>query len=346
MVGQLGGWSVSWQGVSTSGHDCCEGPPGQIPPGTTVVQGIQNVDPSVTFAASRDIAVADADSADVIVAVVGELAYAEGFGDDPAPALPPDQKILLAALEATGKPVIVVVMAGRPLGLGASNEQHASAILMAWQGGTETGQAVADVVFGAVNPSGKLPVSWPTDADRRAPFGPAGDSNGVASSPVGDQPKFFDQFPSTSAGTGSDYNPLFSFGFGLSYTTFSVDGLAVSSPTGSDGTVTATFSVTNTGGRDGTDVVPVFVHQQTSQVVVPPHRLVGFARVELEPGEARTVNVDFPLSKLAVTPGDIDSSAAPEIQSGVYTVEVPTQPQPNDLFPESSPPLQTNFTAR
>ncbi len=163
---------------------------------------------------------------------------------------------------------------------------------------------------------------------------------------MGDQPKFFDQFPSTSAGTGSDYNPLFSFGFGLSYTTFSVDGLAVSSPTGSDGTVTATFSVTNTGGRDGTDVVPVFVHQQTSQVVVPPHRLVGFARVELEPGEARTVNVDFPLSKLAVTPGDIDSSAAPEIQSGVYTVEVPTQPQPNDLFPESSPPLQTNFTAR
>ena len=131
MVGQLGGWSVSWQGVSTSGHDCCEGPPGQIPPGTTVVQGIQNVDPSVTFAASRDIAVAHADSADVIVAVVGELAYAEGLGDDPAPALPPDQKNLLAALEATGKPVIVVVVAGRPRGLGAGNEQHASAILMA-----------------------------------------------------------------------------------------------------------------------------------------------------------------------------------------------------------------------
>jgi hypothetical protein len=79
---------------------------------------------------------------------------------------------------------------------------------------------------------------------------------------------------------------------------------------------------------------------------VPPHRLGGFARVELAPGEARTVTVDFPLSKLAVTPGDIDSSAAPEIQSGVYTVEVPTQPQPNNLFPESSPPLRADFTVR
>jgi beta-glucosidase len=344
MVGQLGGWSVSWQGLSTSGHNCCEGPPGQTPPGTTVLQGVRSISPSATFAVSQDQAVAAAGGADVIVAVVGELAYAEGLGDDPAPALPPDQKALLAALEATGKPVVVVVMAGRPLGLGPSNERNAMAIVMAYQGGTETGQAVAEVIFGAVNPSGKLPVSWPTDADARAPFGRDGDFNGRAASPPGDQPKVFDQFPSTSSGTGSGYNPLFSFGFGMSYTTFSVADLRVTAPAGVDGSVGVTFSVSNTGGWAGTEVVPVFVHQATSPILVPPHRLVAFAREDLQPGESRTVNLVFPLSRLAITPGDIDSSAPPAIERGVYTVEVPTRPEPNDLFPSSSPPLHADFT--
>jgi beta-glucosidase len=343
MVGQLGGWSVSWQGVSTSGHGCCEGPPGQIPPGTTVLQGIRNLDSAVTFASSEEQAVADGVGADIIVAVVGELAYAEGVGDDPAPALPPAQKALLSALESTGVPVIVVVMAGRPLGLGASNEQNANAILMAYQGGTETGQAVADVLFGVVNPGGHLPVSWPTDAETRAPFGIGSDYNGRAASPLGDQPKFFDQLPSTSLGTSTDYNPLFSFGFGQSYTTFSVDGLGVSSPARADGSVTATFTVTNTGGRAGAEVVPVFVHQTISQIVVPRHRLVGFTRVELEPGESRTVKIEFPVSRLAITPGDVDASASPKVERGVYTVEVPTKPEPNELFPDFSPPLRADF---
>jgi beta-glucosidase len=346
MVGQLGGWSVAWLGVWTSGHTCCEGPAGQVPPGTTVLQGLRSIQPAVTFAASQNDALAAAGGADVIVAVVGELAYAEGYGDNPAPALAPAQRDLLTALEGTGKPVIVVVLAGRPLGLGARNEQNASAILMAYQGGTETGQAVADAIFGTINPSGKLPVSWPTAVETRAPFGPEGDSNGRAASPLGDQPKFFDQLPSTSTGTGNDYNPLFSFGFGLSYTTFGVSGVVVSGPSSADRPVSVTFTVTNTGARAGADVVPVFVHQATSQIVVPPHRLVGFARVELAPGESRTVDVDFPLSRLAVTRGDIDASAPPEVERGAYTVEVPTQPAPNDLFPSSSPPLQANFTVR
>ncbi len=275
--------------------------------------------------------------------MVGELAYAEGLGDDPAPALPPDQKALLAALESTGRPVVVVVMAGRPLGLGVTNERNATAIMMAYQGGTETGQAVADVIFGIVNPSGKLPVSWPTDADARAPFGANGDFNGRAASPPGDQPKVFDQFPSTSSGTGNGYNPLFSFGFGLSYTTFSVADLRVTAPARADGSVGVTFTVSNTGGVAGTYVVPAFVHQATSAILVPPHRLVSFARVNLEPSESRTVNLEFPVSRLAITPGDIDSFALPKVEGGVYTVEVPTQEEPNDLFPSSSPPLHADF---
>jgi beta-glucosidase len=352
MVGQLGGWSVSWQGVSTSGHVCCEGPPGQIPPGTTVRKAFEAVDPNTTFVSvsagvtppETSAAVNAAGGSDVVVLVAGELAYAEGIGDNPAPALSPGQKALLTALEGTGKPVVVVVMAGRPIGLGASNEQNANAILMAYQGGTEAGQAVADVIFGDVNPSGKLPISWPTDADTRAPFGPGGDFNGNAPSPLGDQPKFFDQLPSTSSGTGNAYNPLFSFGFGLSYTTFSTGGLSISGPSGSERTMTASFTVTNTGGRAGTDIVPVFVHQAVSRVVVPPHRLVGFGRVTLEPGQSQIVRVEFPLSTLAVTPGDIEDTAKPEVERGTYTLEVPTQVQPNNLFPNQSPPLRVDFS--
>ena len=104
-----------------------------------------------------------------------------------------------------------------------------------------------------------------------------------------------------------------------------------------------TFTVSNTGGVAGTYVAPAFVHQATSSILVPPHRLVSFARVNLEPSESRTINLEFPVSRLAITPGDIDSSALPKVEGGVYTVEVPTQAEPNDLFPSSSPPLHADF---
>ncbi len=120
MTNQLGGWSVSWQGVFGAGHVCCMGPANQIPPGTTVLRGLQAADPNVTFAPDQASAVAAAARRDAVVVVVGEKAYAEGLGDNPAPALTADQKALISALEATGKPVIVVVIAGRPLGLGTA----------------------------------------------------------------------------------------------------------------------------------------------------------------------------------------------------------------------------------
>jgi beta-glucosidase len=107
-----------------------------------------------------------------------------------------------------------------------------------------------------------------------------------------------------------------------------------------------TFTISNTGGRAGAEVVPVFVHQTPIQIVVPPHRLVAFARVELDPGESRTVNVEFPVSRVALTPGDIDASAPPEVQRGVYTLDVPTKPEPNDRFPSPSPPLEADVNVR
>jgi beta-glucosidase len=318
MTFQVGGWSVSWQGPHTSGHVCCEGPPGQIPPGTTVLKGLQDGDPNVTFASDQATAVADAASADAVVVAVGEKAYAEGLGDNPSPQLTPDQQSLVSALEQTGKPVIVVVVAGRPLGLGPA--EQANAVLMAYQGSTEAGQAVADVIFGKVNPSGKLPVTWPSDA-----AAPDGDFNGGAPSPLGDQPKFFDQLPGTNFGQGSGYNPLYPFAFGLSYTTFNVTGLSAPASVSRTGTMTATFTVSNTGSVAGTDVVPVYVHQPVSVVTVPNQRLVGFARVTLSPGQTKTVHVAFRVSQqLAVTPGDINGAASPQVELGAYQVQIGT----------------------
>ncbi|HEX4661491.1 MAG TPA: glycoside hydrolase family 3 N-terminal domain-containing protein [Streptosporangiaceae bacterium] len=317
MTNQLGGWSVSWQGVFGAGHVCCMGPANQIPPGTTVLKGLQAEDPNVTFAPDQSTAVSDAASADAVVVAVGEKAYAEGLGDNPAPALAPDQKALISALEATGKPVIVVVIAGRPLGLGPA--ETANGVLMAYQGSTEAGTAVADAIFGKIDPSGKLPVTWPSDA-----AAPGGDFNGGAPSPLGDEPKVFDQLANTGSGQGHGYNPLYPFAFGLSYTTFAVSGLSATGSVSSDGTVKATFTVSNTGTRAGTDIVPVYVHQPVSPVLVPDQRLAGFTRVTLDPGQTKTVQVSFPVSVLAVTPGDVEGTTSPQVELGSYQVQIGT----------------------
>jgi beta-glucosidase len=325
---QLGGWSVSWQGVFDAGnHVCCMGPPDQIPPATTVLDGLQAADPNVTSVptdqtvsdAQIQAAVAAAGTADAAVVVVGERAYAEGLGDRPDPVLPADQQRLIAALEATGKPVIIVVVAGRPLGFGPDSiVDGAGAILMAYLPGTEGGGAVADVLFGSVNPSGHLPVTWPSASDHNA-----GDFDSGGPSTPGDEPKFFDQLPGTNSGPGSGYNPRWPFGFGLSYTTFDTSGLSASpSSVSRRGTVTATFTVSNTGSRDGTTVVPVYVHQPVSTVLAPPQRLVGWTRIELAAGASQTVHVSFPVSELAVTVGDIDGSGPRAVERGQYQVQV------------------------
>src|SRR5205814_638423 len=183
---QLGGWSVSWQGVYDPGnHVCCMGPPDQIPDATTVRAGMLAADPNVVYAPDQASAVAAAPSSDAIVAVVGERAYAEGLGDRPDPVLSGDDQQLIAALEATGKPVIIVVIAGRPLGFGSDSiVNNSKAILMAYLPGTEGGTGVADVIFGKVNPSGHLPVTWPSASDHNA-----GDFDSGGPSTAGDEPK-------------------------------------------------------------------------------------------------------------------------------------------------------------
>jgi beta-glucosidase len=324
IANQLGGWSVSWQGSfqpldPADARNCCIGPPDQIPPATTVVAGIKAAVPStdVVYAPDQQTAVQEAGDADAVVAVVGEKPYAEGLGDNPQPALPADQQALITALRGTGKPVIVVVIAGRPLALGPA--AGADGLLMAYLPGTEGGSAVADVLFGTVNPSGKLPVSWPSESTQNPPLS---QFNPGAPSLLGDQPKFFDQLPGTNFGQGSGYNPRYPFGFGLSYTTFDTSGLSVTASVGRSGTVTATFTVANSGGRAGADVVPVYVHQPVSDVVAPYQRLVGFARVDLKAGQSKQVSVSFPVSRLAVTVGDVDAAGRREVEPGAYQVQV------------------------
>jgi beta-glucosidase len=151
----------------------------------------------------------------------------------------------------------------------------------------------------------------------------AGDFDTGGPSTPGDEPKSFDQLPGTNSGPGSGYNARWRFGFGLSYTTFATSGLTVSpSTTFRRGTVTATFTVANTGTRDGTAVVPVYVHQPVSTLVAPPQRLVGWARVDLAAGASQTVHVSFPVSQLAVTVGDIDGSGYRSVEPGQYQAQV------------------------
>lgn len=291
---QLGGWTVGWQGVPA-------GSP--LPPTTTVLQGIRAAAPAtnVVGATTQADAVAQAADADAVVVVLGEDPGAEGEADTEAPALTAEQQGLVDAVRATGRPVVVVLLTGRPQVLGTV--AGAPALLAGWLPGSEGGAAIADVLFGTVNPSGKLPVSWPKT--------------------IGDQPFSYDQPRGANAGESSNYDPAFPFGHGLSYTSFTTSTPVVkAAEVRRDGRVEVSVTVANTGTRDGTLVVPVYVHQPVSRVLTPNQRLVAFTRVALKAGEQREVKVSFDVNRLAVTAGDMDATGRPEVAKGRYEVVV------------------------
>jgi beta-glucosidase len=287
----LGGWSVGWQGV----------PDGSPERAVTVLAGLTNADPQVRYAADQAGALAAAGTTDAYVAVVGDGPGSEGPNDKRDPTLPPEQQALVQALVATGKPVVMVVVDDRPLALGglvdpANGEVAPQGVVMAWRPGTQGGNGVADVLFGAVNPSGRLPVSWPLRG-------------------VDHHSSYLDLTLPTSSGTpGGTYQPLYPFGFGLSYTGYTIG--TVSARPVTDG-VAVTVPVANTGPRSGDLVVPVYVSQPVSAVAVPSKRLVGFTRVGLAAGQAGSVTVTVPLARLAVVAGDVDGGR-PSIEPGRY----------------------------
>ena len=249
-------------------------------------------------------AVAAARDADLVVACVGDLAGLFGRGtsgegcDAEDLRLPGVQADLLAELLATATPVVVVVVSGRPYALGDVHGR-AAALVQAFLPGEEGGPAIAGVLSGRVQPTGKLPVQIPRN--------PGGQPGTYLQPPLG----------ADNTGTSSlDPRPLFPFGHGTSYTTFEVSDLRTSAdaiPT--DGEVTVTVRVRNTGPRAGTEVVQLYVRDVVASLARPVRQLTGFARVPLEPGEAADVEFRLHAERTAFTdrtlrrvvePGDVD----------------------------------------
>lgn len=238
-----------------------------------------------------DEAVEKAKQADVIVAAVGE---AQGMAHEASSRsnlmIPPSQQKLLAALKATGKPLVIVLMNGRPLTL-VDEDRMADAMLETWFSGTEGGNAIADVLFGDYNPSGKLPMSFPRS--------------------VGQIPIYYNHLP-----TGRPYNfakpnkytshyydaengPLYPFGYGLSYTTFTVSPVTLSSETmAHNGSIEASVTITNSGKVDGATVVQLYLNDPVASISRPVKELHGFKRIMLKAGESQQVTYKIDVDAL------------------------------------------------
>jgi beta-glucosidase len=226
---------------------------------------------------------AAAADADVVVAVMGEMANMSSEASSRATLdLPGIQEQMLEAVAATGKPVVLVLENGRPLDIRWASE-HVPAILEAWYPGTEGGNAVADVLFGDVNAGGKLPVSWPRATGEE----PLYYNHNLTHDPE-DGPNFQSRYWDISS------KPLYPFGYGLSYTTFKFSNLRLSKSSMSvSDTNEVSVDVTNTGSVPGDAVAQIYIHQRYGSASRPVRELKGFDRIALQPGETRTLK--FPL---------------------------------------------------
>jgi len=288
------------------------------PPSATGVGGMANLNKP----ASVDDAVAAAKKADVVVLCLGELAGMTGEASSRASLdFPGDQLKLANAVLATKKPVILVVESGRPLDIRWATF-HTQAILQAWFPGVQAGNAITDVLFGDVSPSGRLAISWPRTLGE-IPIYYNHRATGRPGSPDRWHTGYLD-LPNT---------PLFPFGYGLTYSKFSYSHLAVKTPTiAPDGTLQVTAEIENTGSREATEVVQVYVHDRVGPTSRPVRELKGFERVTLRPGERKAVDFSVKANDLgsydpqvhwAVNPGTYDVWVAPDSASGVQgTFEV------------------------
>ena len=268
-------------------------------------------------------AVKVAKRADVIILAIGgnEQTSREAYsfihlGDRPNLDLIGRQEELVQAMVATGKPVVVLLFNGRPISIN-SLSGAVPAIFECWYLGQETGHAVAEVLFGDYNPGGKLPITIPRSA--------------------GHVPAFYNYKPTARRGyLFDDVTPLYAFGYGLSYTTFAIDNLRLAKKRiKRDGSTRVLADVTNTGGREGTEVVQMYIRDLVSSVTRPVKELKGFQRISLQPGETKTVAFDVtPESlafydvnmKYAVEPGQFEimignSSRDCDLRKSILTVE-------------------------
>lgn len=253
--------------------------------------------------------------ADVIVCAMGECADMSGESSSRATLELPDvQMELLKELVATGKPVVLLNFAGRPTVLTWENE-NVSAILNVWFGGSEAADAIADVVFGDKVPSGRLSVTMP----RALGQVPIYYNHLNTGRPVAEGADRYVKYSSNYLEVRND--PLYPFGYGLSYTTFKYDDMKISSNTmAADGTVKVTVKVTNTGTRDAAEVVQLYIRDIVASISRPVKELKGFERIELKAGESKNVEFDitpdllkFYNKKLdfVLEPGDFDIMVGP-----------------------------------
>ena len=261
------------------------------------------VDPAVN-AQLIEAAVAAAREADVVLLVLGENeqlsreAWADNhLGDRSDLQLVGQQMDLAREIFALGKPTIVLLLNGRPLAV-TELAENADALLEGWYLGQETGNAVADVVLGHVNPGGHLPVSFARE--------------------VGQLPVFYNHKPSARRGyLFGDTSPLYPFGYGLSYTSFDISAPRFERDTIAAGeTATVYVDITNTGDVAGDDVVQLYLRDDASMVTRPVLELAGFQRVTLEPGETQTVTFEVGPRAMAVWNFDMER----EIEPGTFTL--------------------------
>jgi beta-glucosidase len=262
-------------------------------------------------------------AAGLAILVVGEGEHMSGEAHSRAYlGLPGHQQALLEAVHATGVPVVVVLMSGRPMVIPWMAE-HVPAILQAWHGGIRTGRAVADILTGAANPSAKLTVGWPR-TEGQIPVYYAHKSTGRPATGAGTVQ--FDK-PHWSIYIDEENEPLFPFGYGLSYTRFEYRDLAVeTAQVGLDGTLIVSATVANTGDRPGDEIVQLYVRDRVGSVTRPVKELRGFQRVSLSPGEERQVRFEVPVQRLgfhgpameyAVESGDFSVWVGPNAAAGL-----------------------------
>jgi len=251
-----------------------------------------------------DDVVAAARRADVVLVFLGEEAILSGEAHALADLnLIGSQSQLLAALKSAGKPVVATVMAGRPLTV-ERDLPNCDALLYSFHPGTMGGPALANLLLGDVNPSGKTPITFL----RTVGQAPLYYSHNMTGRPYNEETLLEDidlEAGQTSLGNTSyylDYGayPLFPFGYGLSYTTFTYSGIALDREVyGADDTLTVSFTLSNTGSREGTEVVQVYVRDVVGSITRPVKELKYFERVSLQPGESRSLEVKIPVSSLA-----------------------------------------------
>ena len=287
----------------------------------TLLEGLQAGAPkgtSVTYAKGASYAFADAgktegfaeaialaQKSDVIIAAMGERWDMTGEAASRTSLdLPGNQQALLEELEKTGKPIILVLMSGRPNSIEWA-DAHVDAILEAWYPGTMGGHAIADVLYGRYNPSGKLPVTFPRTVGQ-VPIHYDMKNTGRPINPADPNAKYVSRYLNTPN------TPLYPFGYGLSYTSFSYSPVTLDRAKIRPGeTLTASVTVTNSGARDGEEVVQLYVRDLVGSVTRPDKELKGYEKISLKKGEKRTVRFTLTDADLAFTRADMSRGSEP-----------------------------------